>query len=234
MDTTRNLYERERAVRKGRKPKGASNLVVGTAIVLGLLGATGGFIAANSKKSENAWGDVGENYRVGAPIEERVFEAPRLVIEGVALGMTAEEVRKALPTMTLSPVASGEQVGTFRDGKRTIGIRFTSDVGGGKAFRLRLNEALPGLTDANALRMITKMYGKPVRSRCSESLTATASECRHEWGIRDGVSLEAVVRVAMDENGALSTHLSLLAVDTNMEGKQLRQTRHFRHNFPQG
>lgn len=150
-------------------------------------------------------------------------QAKPFELMGVSLGTTADKVRSAHVGVTLVTEDSGEQVASFHTGKGLYTIRFADEKTGNKAYRIRFEQSYRAFSEADLLRNLAVRFGKPATSGCEQSMTEMARICKYYWWVRDGASLEAETRVVIETSGMVHTDLRLELVDTNIEGKRMRE-----------
>ncbi len=148
-----------------------------------------------------------------------------LQLASVTLGMTPAEVRRLHPTLALTPVETGEIMGTFVFRGVPYTVWFLSRDDGEKAFRIRADEVFPTFTEADFQARFAEKFGRPATSDCTWSKFSGTNECRFRWWPSDGASLNVSTTVVKTPAGRPQTTLTTVLADTYLEGKRRRARR---------
>jgi len=143
-------------------------------------------------------------------------------IGGVKLGMTPNKVSKIHPGLSMTVVRTGGHLGTYVLKGGTYSVWFLDKQKGEKAYRIRYDQTFKGMSETDVLRKISSKYGHPATSDCDGGVIAGARKCHYTWWAKGGVSLKVSIKETKAASGAVSTDISLTAIDSYMEGKKAR------------
>lgn len=145
---------------------------------------------------------------------------------GVFLGMTQAMTHGVHPGAKVTVDRTGEPVMIIPTNKGTmVAWMFSNDdfltVGGKKikddknrVYRLRLDEALPELSESDILSRYGMKYGRPIETNCTRSGQNSASSCTYRWWGGDGIELQAIAKKKRDLRGRSYTQLTTIATST--------------------
>lgn len=145
---------------------------------------------------------------------------------GVFLGMTQAMTQGVHPSAKVTVDRTGEPVMIIPTSKGTmVAWMFSNNdfitVGGKRiqdnkkrVYRLRLDEALPELSENDILSRYGMKYGRPIETNCTRSGQSGTSSCAYRWWGGDGIELQAIAKKKRDLRGRLYTQLTTIATST--------------------
>ena len=139
---------------------------------------------------------------------------------GIELGMRPDAVEREHPNMNLTSLVKGEKVGMFKtdDGKYTVW--FVSINGIDKAYRIRFDQIVKGMTETDIIEDMGRRHGKPSTSECAKGAPKMRS-CEFQWWPSGGIALNVFSSTDNRKNLPV-TGISMIATDTYLDGKRIR------------
>ncbi len=206
----RDFYKNKSAANPNRKGHWSG---IGSLILLCLVSvfALTLFLAwMTTEPRPNVWGGMFAQRSVGKN---------GILFADVTLGMRRSTVEKMQPGMIARRIASGKTVGTFRAEGATHTLWFTGPGQDHKVHRIRIERTYDQLGEYEVLARFGRKYGNPVSTDCGRQVFAPGQYCHYQWLTKGGIPLDVHSRVIMTAGGASRTVLTVIAVDSYLEGK---------------
>jgi hypothetical protein len=150
----------------------------------------------------------------------------KFILSGVHLGMTQQMVQmihknaqvtqdRAGEPAILIPTAKGMLVAWLKDVDNVVEmngrpIKNTTT----RVYRLRLDEAFDGLSEADIVNRYSREYGRPIDAECSRAGQTDTPRCTYRWWGGDGIQVQATAKKKTDINGRAYTQLTTIATNT--------------------
>jgi hypothetical protein len=148
----------------------------------------------------------------------------------VSMDMTSDKIRNIFPTAALGKAKGGlrgEEKGRFLSEGGKYSVWFLKPESGGAIYKIKLDQTFKTFNEEDILAHINKKYGLPAYNNCTKRSVANvnARKCRFRWWPTGGVSLDLESMDVPDPEvpGKTKTIMTLVATDTRMQGKRLRE-----------
>ena len=139
---------------------------------------------------------------------------------GIELGMRPDVVEREHPNMNLTSLVKGEKVGMFKTNEGKYTVWFVSINGNEKAYRIRFDQVIKGMTETDIIEDMGRRHGKPSTSECAKSVPSVRT-CEFQWWPSGGIALNIFSSTDTRKKQTV-TGISVIATDTYLDGKRIR------------
>lgn len=150
-------------------------------------------------------------------------QTEKFQVSGVTMGMSLRKVTNLRPGTVVKQDRNGETVGLFQWEDAAHAVWFLDQGHGRQAYRIRYDKTFHTLSEREVLSHIAEKYGRPATSDCARLGAKPGTRCHFQWLAREGIFLDVYTRMTKQASGGERTDLTIIAVDTYLEGKARRQ-----------